>query len=157
MYVEAKSTFKKPKDELLKVIKEPRSLENYHPFCKKNDVQKWPGKGSIDFVEYYSGLSYTREFINWHDNGYDLVIRRKRELAEVNWTVEGNDQSSSLQVRINAKFPNINTVLKWFMWHFYVKFMLQSYINSVLKGFSFFVNSKQKITPNQFGRHSWYS
>ncbi len=38
-------------------------------------MDKWPGKGSIDYVNYYNGLKYIREFTDWNNGiGYELLI-----------------------------------------------------------------------------------
>ena len=42
-------------------------------------------------------------------------------------------------------------------WYLFVKPMLQSYINKVIKGFEFFANTDMEVKPNQFGKHSWFS
>ena len=104
MYVESKVDFNLPKSKILKLITEPGNLEKYHPFCKKNEIIKWPGNGSVDILEYHNGMRFKREFFNWSDNGYDLKIGGRRNMAIVNWVVKGDDYKSSLRVRIN---PNI--------------------------------------------------
>ena len=52
MYVEAERKFNKSKKKILKEIRRPGNLNDYHPFCKENKALKWPGKGSIDELEY---------------------------------------------------------------------------------------------------------
>ena len=74
MYVEAKKTFKKEKSKILEAIRVPGNLENYHPFCIENKIEKWPGKGSIDYVKYLNKLKYRREFIKWDESGYVLDL-----------------------------------------------------------------------------------
>ena len=66
-------------DRLWSLISSEGNLELYHPFCKKNIVNNWPGINSIDELQYYNGDVYTRKFINWIDNvGYDLYISKKK-------------------------------------------------------------------------------
>ena len=48
--------------ELWKIISKPGNLNLTHPFCKKNDIIKWYGKGSKDVLIYLNGLTYFREF-----------------------------------------------------------------------------------------------
>ena len=38
MYVESKVELNLPKSLILNLIREPGSLNKYHPFCKKNDI-----------------------------------------------------------------------------------------------------------------------
>ena len=51
MYVESKVDFNLPKSKILELITEPGNLNKYHPFCKKNEIIKWPGNGSVDILE----------------------------------------------------------------------------------------------------------
>ena len=163
MYVESKVALNLPKSRILNLIREPGSLNKYHPFCKRNDAIKWPGTNSIDELEYLNGSTYERNFFNWHENGYDLIIERKNKskMAQVNWIIEGNDEISSLRVRINPVIghftPFKNKFMQILSWYLFVKPMLQSYINKVIKGFEFFANTDMEVKPNQFGKHSWFS
>lgn len=163
MFVEAKCEFNKPKSLILDIIKEPSNLTYFHPFCKRNDPIKWPGHCSIDELEYLNGRILIRDFINWHENGYDLNIgpKNKSKIALVNWIVSGNEMSSSLRVRINPKIkyysPFRNKFLQWLTWHFYIRPMLQNYINNVMNGFEYFINKDELVKPNQFGTHRWFS
>ena len=163
MYVESKVALNLPKSRILNLIREPGSLNKYHPFCKRNDAIKWPGTNSIDELEYLNGSTFERNFFNWHENGYDLIIERKNKskMAQVNWIIEGNDKISSLRVRINPVIghftPFKNKFMQILSWYLFVKPMLQSYINKVIKGFEFFVNTDMEVKPNQFGKHFWFS
>jgi hypothetical protein len=157
MYVEAKKTFKKDRSEILEAIRVPGNLENYHPFCIENKIEKWPGKGSIDYVKYLNELKYRREFIKWDESGYVLDIGVKSKLARVKWLVDGNSKASSLKITIEPELPYKNKIIKWFLWHIYIKHRLQSYIDSVVRGFSEYIHTNTKVTKNKFGKHPWYS
>tara|TARA_B100000965_G_scaffold389565_1_gene395356 strand:+ start:242 stop:727 length:486 start_codon:yes stop_codon:yes gene_type:complete len=161
MYVESKVELNLPKSKLLNLIKEPGNLNKYHPFCKRNNVISWPGNGSEDQLEYHNGMKFKRNFYNWSDNGYDLRIGGKRDMAIVNWVVDGDDTKSSLRVRINPDIKNYipfkSKFIQTLLWFIYIKPMLQSYINHVTKGFSFYIKSENIVSPNQFGNHRWFS
>ena len=161
MYVESKVELNLPKSLILNLIREPGSLNKYHPFCKKNEVIKWPDNGSIDHLEYHNGMKFNREFYNWTDNGYDLRIGAKRNMAVVNWVVEGDESKSSLRVRINPNIENYipikNILIQKLFWFIYIKPMLQSYINHVIRGFNHHMKTKTNVLPNQFGTHRWFS
>ena len=61
--------------ELWKIISKPGNLNLTHPFCKKNDIIKWNGKGSKDILIYLNGLTYFRDFTDWNNQkGYSLLI-----------------------------------------------------------------------------------
>ena len=161
MYVESKVELNLPKSKILNLIREPGNLNKYHPFCKKNEIINWPGNGSVDHLEYHNGMKFNREFYNWTDNGYDLRIGGKRNMAIVNWVVEGDERSSSLRVRINPNIKNYipinNRLIQRLFWFLYIKPMLQSYINHVIKGFSHYMNTDTNVFRNQFGTHRWFS
>ena len=157
MYVQSEASFKLPKKELLDLIRKPGALELYHPFCKKNEVITWPGSNSMDKVLYFSGLEYTREIFNWHKNGYDLRIGAKRRDTIVNWIVSEKGGISTLKVRVNPSLPYKNPLIKWLAWNLYVKHKLQSYIESVMMGFKYYLDNKKRVEANQFGKHSWFS
>ena len=161
MYVESKVDFNLPKSKILELITEPGNLNKYHPFCKKNEIIKWPGNGSVDILEYHNGMRFKREFFNWSDNGYDLKIGGKRNMAIVNWVVEGDENNSSLRVRINPNIKNYvpikSRLIQRLLWLIYIKPMLQSYINHVIKGFNHYMKTETNVLPNQFGTHKWFS
>ena len=54
----------------------------------------------IKFIKYKRHLDWDN-FFNWSDDGYDLIIGARKKMALVNWIVEGNDNNSSLTIRIN--------------------------------------------------------
>ena len=161
MYVESKVELNLPKSKLLNLIREPGNLHKYHPFCKKNEIINWPGNGSVDHLEYHNGMKFNREFYNWNDNGYDLRIGGKRNMATVNWVVEGDENISSLRVRINPNIKNYipieNTLIQRLFWLLYIKPMLQSYINHVIKGFNHYMKTETNVLKNQFGTHRGFS
>ena len=157
MYVEAKKAFKKNRSEILDAIRLPNNLENYHPFCKENKVEKWPGKGSIDYVKYLNGLKYRRDFVKWDESGYVLDIGVKSKVARVKWLVEGNSTQSSLKITINPKLPYKNKIIRTIMWHAYIKYRLQIYINNVVEGFADYIDTKEKVPMNKYGKHPWFS
>ena len=106
-------------------------------------------------------MKLNREFYNWTDNGYDLRIGGKRNMAIVNWVVEGDESRSSLKVRINPNIKNYipieNILIQRLFWFLYIKPMLQSYINHVIKGFDHYMKTEINILQNQFGTHRWFS
>ena len=157
MYVEAKKTFKTDRSKILEAIRLPNNLENYHPFCKENNVEKWPGKGSIDYVEYLNGLKYRRDFVKWDESGYVLDIGVKSKVARVKWLVEGNSTQSSLKITINPKLPYKNKIIRTIMWHAYIKYRLQNYINNVVEGFADYIDTKERVPMNKYGKHPWFS
>ena len=70
-------------DKIWNIISMRSNLEAFHPFCKINRVVVWPGKGSVDEIEYLNGLIFKRKFTNWIEKeGYDLNVATYNDLAE---------------------------------------------------------------------------
>ena len=156
-YVEATANFNKPKKVIENAIKKPGCLEDFHPFCLSNKTLSWPGNNSEDELIYLNGVRYKRKFFNWNEDGYDLEVGGSKRKSIVNWIINGDNNNSSLIIRINPDLLFKNRLIKWLAWNLYIKFMIQSYVNHVVRGFKFFVETGDKVRSNQFGKHSWFS
>ena len=77
------------RDQIWNLISSPKNLELYHPFCKSNNVIKWPGKGSCDELTYLNGIKLIRNFTKWEEKrGYELLIGRKNgKKSLVKWEI----------------------------------------------------------------------
>ncbi|MBG40149.1 MAG: hypothetical protein CMP74_02880 [Flavobacteriales bacterium] len=146
--------------ELWSIISSPKNLENFHPFCNKNKIFKWPGLGSLDEIHYYNGHIYKRNFVKWINNvGYDLFIKQEKyNQSFVKWRIKQSGNYSILTISI---FPYIfNTNSKWlnfFPFFFFVKPNLNNYLKNISKGLIYYIKENKKVTKNQFGNHSWFS
>lgn len=156
-YVEATANFNKPKKVIENAIKKPGCLEDFHPFCLSNKTISWPGNNSEDELIYLNGVRYKRRILNWNEDGYDLEVGGSKRKSIVNWIINGDNNNSSLIIRINPDLLFKNRFIKWLAWNLYIKFMIQSYVNHVAKGFKFFIETGDKVRSNQFGKHSWFS
>ena len=147
--------------QVWKLISRPSNLESFHPFCKSNPVETWPGVGSIDYVNYYNSLSYQRVFTNWIEGvGYDLNIGKLNgKRSNVSWRIsQRNASTSELTITIHPhgvdKYPQF---LESIISTFYIQPMLRKYLTSVLKGLRWFLISGEPVQKNQFGKHRWFS
>jgi len=143
--------------EILNLIKTPGNLEKFHPFCKKNIVCNWGNQDSVDYVHYYSGKTYKREFIEWKDNGYVLEIFDNRKLAKITWLVNSVSNGSMVKIFAEPLLPFGYKYINFLIFHIYVKHILKSYLKSVLKGLKYYSETKIIVTKDQFGSHIWYS
>ena len=49
------------------------------------------------------GLTFEREFTQWDENGYDLIIGTKNgKKSKVKWRLSGNEDSSELSIQVNT-------------------------------------------------------
>lgn len=148
-------------DKVWSVISSPRNLEDCHPFCESNPVDQWPGIGSRDMIHYYNGWVLEREFTNWIEGvGYDLVIGREGDRKSyVSWRIApelGNLSSLTITLypHILQKIPS---AVRWIPHLVYIRPMMQSYLESVVNGFEWFISTGKPVKKNQFGTHQWFS
>jgi hypothetical protein len=143
------------------LITRPGNLEDFHPYCKKNPVQEWPGAGSKDEVHYYSGWVLLREFVNWEDGiGYDLLIGREGgRKSYVTWRLT-EDQEGTGSLRITIFPHNLQHIpigIRWIPHITMIQPGLNSYLDAVLKGLEWFIISGETVRKDQFGTHKWFS
>lgn len=147
--------------ELWKIISQPSNLELFHPFCKNNNTIVWNEENSIDKIEYYNHRVYTRNFLFWEKNvGYDLKISDKpKKESFVSWRIKKlNKQNSTLKITIYPYILNKGNKLKNFVPFFvFVYPKLRSYLKHIFKGIDWYYNTGNKVSKNQFGKHSWFS
>ena len=77
--------------------------------------------------------------------------------STVNWIITGDDYKSSLKVKIYPDIQYKKPFIKWLIWNLYIRHMIQSYINHVIKSIKYNVYTGEKVQPYQFGKHSWFS
>ena len=147
----------KSKEFVLRIIKSANNLEKFHPYCIKNDVENWNNENSVDYVHYYSGKIYKRKFIKWNDDGYVLEIYEDRKLATITWSVNGNGKSSNIKISAKLLLPYKSRFINGCVFHFYVKFVLKTYLNSVVKGLKYYSETNNVVIKDQFGKHVWFS
>jgi len=141
-------------------IANPGNLGYCHPFCEKNSVSKWPGVGSKDIIHYYSGWVMQRDFVTWIDGeGYDLLIGREGgRKSYVSWRITNEREGARLRITI---FPHalqkIPTIIRWIPNIVVIQPALHSYLESVLKGFEWFITTGKPVSKDQFGTHRWFS
>ena len=142
-------------------ITRPGNLADCHPFCVENPVFTWPGAGSKDVIYYYSGWVLQREFVNWMEGvGYDLWIGREGGgRSFVSWRI-GEAQGGTGTLRITI-YPyvmqNLPVVIRWLPYKFYIQPALRTYLESVVKGFEWFITMGKPVGRDQFGSHKWFS
>jgi hypothetical protein len=147
-------------EKIWKIISTKSCLENYHPFCKRNQTIDWNQKKHVDEIEYLNGKLFRRNFINWYEKkGFDLLINQKNKpYSFVSWRIRSIDKHSEVSIKIhpylfNKRFKYMNAI----PFHVVVKPMLKVYLESVLKGLKIYAEDNKRIKNNHFGRHLWFS
>ncbi len=150
-----------PAEKVWETISSPGNLSYCHPFCEKNPVEQWPGVGSKDAVHYYNGMVLHREFFRWIVGiGYDLKIGgAKNKPSRVSWRIQSESPThSTLTISICAHIlQHVPVFIRWLPHYLYLHPMLRSYLNSVLKGFEFYITTGQPVKRNQWGSHHYFS
>ncbi|MDJ0906856.1 MAG: SRPBCC family protein [Woeseiaceae bacterium] len=159
--VSAEQVIDAPAHRVWEAISEPGNLETCHPFCASNPVDVWPGPGSRDTIHYLSGWSYERHFEEWIEGvGYDLEIGRPGgSRSSVSWRITPiNDGSSTLRIVVHPsavrKFPPI---VRQAVFYLRLRPLLRSYLDSVVRGFEWYVTKGEPVPRNAFGKHPWFS
>jgi len=159
--VSASCSIDAPADKVWSVISSPGNLELCHPFCAQNPVHEWPGPKSRDEVHYLSGWKFERQFLSWIDGvGYDLEIGRKGgKTSFVSWRIQPSGLASST-LRI-VVYPYVlqswPLILRWLPHRLRLEPLLRSYLESVVRGFEWYIVRGEPVPRNQFGSHPWFS
>jgi len=139
----------------------PGNLELCHPFCASNPVQVWPGSNSQDEVHYLSGRVYERRFRQWIDGvGYDLEIGRHGGAKSfVSWRISPVDEHScTLRITVcSHALQNLPIVIRWVPHVLRLRPMLRNYLESVVRGFEWYLTRGEPVPRDKFGKHPWFS
>ena len=76
----------------------------------------------------------------------------------VKWDILNNFNELKLEITVYPyKSSKIWNSIYFLIFYVYIKPMLKSYLNSVLKGIKWYIEKKVPVSKNQFGRHSWFT
>ena len=148
-------------DEVWDAISQPGNLERCHPFCASNPLQAWPGPPSRDEGHYLNGVVFERRFRDWLEGiGYDLEIGTRRgRKSRVSWRITPLDESScTLRISVCPHgLQGLPVVIRWLPYVVWLRPLLRRYLDSVLRGFEWFLLRGEPVPRNAFGRHRWFS
>jgi hypothetical protein len=154
-------TIAAPAQTVWEAISMPGNLEQCHPFCASNPVQRWPGPDSRDEVHYLNGWIYERRFRQWIDGvGYDLEVgRRGGGLSSVSWRISPiDDHSCSLRITVCPHaLQHLPMVIRWLPHVLRLRPMLRKYLESVVGGFEWYLTRGEPVPRDNFGKHPWFS
>jgi hypothetical protein len=154
-------TIEAPPSKIWEVISSPGMLPQFHPFCEKNPVVKWPGPESHDEVHYFNGVLLVRRFTDWYENtGYDLEIGRAGgRTSVVRWRIaQIEERQNAIWIAVYPHaIQRVPIVVRWIPHLMWVEPHLKLYLQSVVKGLEFFITHGKPVQRNQFGSHPWFS
>ena len=105
------------------------------------------------------GLYFIEISINGtKERGYELNIGRKNgRKSKVIWKITG-DKKSNLNITVYPHVFSNRNKFSYFLIHtFFINPGLKKYLNSVLKGYKWYLENKQSVPRNHFGEHKWFS
>ena len=150
-----------PVDTVWRIIASPDSLIAAHPFLADNPIEAWPGANSRDEVRYLSGVIYERRFRGWQDGeGFDLEIFHKGERsAWVSWRIVPTDADrTNLSITVYPlAMQHLPAVVRRLPHLFVLRPRLRAYLESVVRGYEWYITKGEPVPRNQFGAHPWYS
>ena len=135
-------------------------LENFHPFCKKNEVEEWVSDSHKDTVAYYNNRVLHRNFYNWLEGkGFDLIIGDSEgNDSHVFWRLSNKGSKTLVSIRIKPYIFNKGSKFLNFIPFFaFVRPKLANYLYSVLMGLKYYSENGQIVIRDQFGAHTWFS
>ena len=147
--------------EVWDLISSPGHLNQFHPFCKENNVLE--SKNDVilkDQLIYLNGLTYFRTFKEWKPMvGYSIKIGSKNaKQSDVKWQIIENREFTFVKITVkpytSSKIPKL---LYPFIHYTIIRPKLKSYLKSVLKGLEYCLTHKKPVPRNQFGNHSWFA
>jgi ribosome-associated toxin RatA of RatAB toxin-antitoxin module len=147
--------------EVWDLISSPGHLNQFHPFCKENNVLE--SKNGVilkDQLIYLNGLTYYRTFKEWKPMvGYSIKIGSKNaKQSDVKWQIIENREFTFVKITVkpytSSKIPKL---LYPFIHYTIIRPKLKSYLKSVLKGLEYYLTYKKPVPRNQFGNHSWFA
>ena len=142
-----------------KIISEPGNLNKVHPFCKSNKVVNWDEDNHEDILEYLNGVTLHRKIDKWDEGeGYELNIGRKNgRKSKVIWKISG-EKKSKLKITVYPHvFSNRSRIIYFITHALFINPGLKKYLRSVLKGYKWYLENKQPVPRNHFGKHKWFS
>ena len=147
--------------DLWTAISDAGNLKRLHPFCERNEVERWPGPKGIDHIYYYSGVHYQRDVLSWHDGqGYDLMVgplSGKTSFAK--WRIEEfSPNACNFSIEVTSYIRNdVSSEDRSRYETRVIKRAIPPYLDAVVQGVAYFVETGDPVTRNQFGAHEIYS
>ena len=148
-------------EEIWEAISAPGNLLDCHPFCRSNEPIEWDDMGHSDVIVYLNGRTYVRQFRQWSPkNGYDLTIGEEGgKQSYVRWEIAPiNDEQSELRITVYPYLlSNLPRIAASVPFALYVRPKLTAYLDSVIRGFEYYLETGERVPRNHFGKHSWFS
>ena len=146
-------------EKVWQIISEPGNLNKTHPFCKSNKIVNWDKNKHEDILEYLNGVTLHRKFDKWEEGkGYELNIGRENgRKSKVIWKITG-EKKSKLKITVYPHvFSNRSRIIYFITHALFINPGLKKYLSSVLRGYKWYLENKQPVPRNHFGKHKWFS
>jgi len=142
-------------------ISDAGNLKRLHPFCERNEVERWPGPNGRDHIYYYSGLHYQRDVLSWQEEqGYDLMVGPlSGKISFARWRIEESSPSAcTFSIEVTSYIRNnVSSEDRSRYETKVIKAAIPPYLDAVVQGVAYFVETGNPVIRNQFGAHKIYS
>jgi hypothetical protein len=147
-----------PAAEVWREMQRPGHLTECHPFCQRNEPERWPGVGSRDAVHYYNGKVIHRNFLTWEEGrGYLVYVtdERERRVLDAEFLVApapGDPRASIMTIR-GSGVPSriLPDRVRRVMWQVAERALIERYFDAVIQGFEFHLTTGKTVGRSQFG------
>lgn len=152
-----------PANQVWDLLSSPGHLAKVHAFAKSSSAVKWPGKGSVDRLEYYGGFSVERRFVRWlPGQGYDLTVHELpagNEVAQVSFRIRPLSKAKSeLVITERYQYPaQLTTDQRTEVFKTELQPGINRYFSSLENGINYYLTTHQPVVRNQFGEFPPYS
>ena len=106
-------------------------------------------------LRYFSGLMFYREFTTWEaGHGYDLMIGRKGRLnSKVQWRLHPfSPDETQLTITVHPMtLTGWKRLIYWLPMLVYLRPLMNTYLDSVVGGYRYFITTGQPVPRNHFG------
>lgn len=137
------------------------NLTDIHPFCATNEVEQWPGMSGRDHVRYFSGIHYQRDVVEWNEGeGYELAVGPPSgPISYARWSIEPDDSGGSrFGIEVTSFLrSDVSAEIREQYERDIIKSAIPPYLDGVVRGVAYFVETGDTVVRNQFGAHPIYS
>ena len=147
-----------PAEAVWREMARPGHLADCHPFCARNEPQRWPGAGARDAVHYHNGKLLYRNFLTWEEGrAYAVVVTdsRERRVLEAEFSVSPapDDPAQSVMRIAGRGVPGrlLPDALRRLVWRLCERALMERYFDHVIRGFEHHLLTGQRVRRSQFG------
>ena len=84
--------------------------------------------------------------------------KKNGEQSYVKWKISSENESIFLSIEVYPYFfKGVPKILSWIPFNIFIRPKLTRYLDSVISGINWYLDNNEKVPPNFFGKHKWFS